>query len=153
MAVSVLFVCLGNICRSPLAEGIFRQLVDARGRSADFRIDSAGTGSWHAGEPPHPKSREVAADNGVDLSGQVSRQVHAAELGQWDWVIAMDASNHRNLARMGCPPGRLRMLLSFAGPDAPADVPDPYYEGGFPKVYSLIHEGCVGLLDFLDSME
>ncbi len=153
VAVSVLFVCLGNICRSPLAEGIFRHLVGERGLDDRYRIDSAGTGGWHVGEPPHPGSRAVAADNGVDLTGQVSRQVVREELGQWDWILAMDASNHRNLARMGCPPGRLRMLLSFAGVDAPIDVPDPYYEGGFPRVFSLVQDGCVGLLDFLESLE
>jgi protein-tyrosine phosphatase len=116
-----------------------------------YRIDSAGTGSWHVGEPPHSGSRAVAAQNGVDLSGQISRQVGPSELRDWDWVIAMDGSNHRNLARMGTRPGRLRMMLSFAGPETPADVPDPYYEGGFEGVFALVQQGCEGLFDFLES--
>jgi protein-tyrosine phosphatase len=149
MASSVLFVCLGNICRSPLAEGIFRHLVAEMG--GQYRIDSAGTGGWHVGEPPHPGSRAVALERGVDLTGQVSRKVRADELDQWDWIIAMDSSNRDNLLGMGADPKRVKMMLSFAGPDAPEDVPDPYYEGGFGRVYDLVHEGCAGLLEWLES--
>jgi len=148
MATSVLFVCLGNICRSPLAEGIFRHLV--QDASGSYRIDSAGTGGWHVGEPPHPGSRAVALERGVDLTGQVSRKVRPEELCQWDWIIAMDGSNRDNLLRMGAAPDRVKMLLSYAGADAPEDVPDPYYEGGFGRVYDLVQDGCVGLLRWLE---
>ena len=148
MATSVLFVCLGNICRSPLAEGIFRHLVEAG--DGTYRIDSAGTGGWHVGEPPHPGSRAVALQRGVDLTGQVSRKVSPEELNQWDWIIAMDGSNRDNLLRMGADPDRVKMMLSFAGQEAPDDVPDPYYEGGFGRVYDLVYEGCSGLLEWLE---
>ena len=148
MAKSVLFVCLGNICRSPLAEGIFRHLAMEAG--TDFRIDSAGTGDWHLDEPPHRGSRAVASAHGIDLSGQISRQVRPGELGEWDWIIAMDSSNRSNLLRLGADPDRVKMLLFFAGEDAPTDVPDPYFEGGFERVYDLVHEGCEGLLEWLE---
>jgi protein-tyrosine phosphatase len=148
VATSVLFICLGNICRSPLAEGIFRHL--AAPAISDFQIDSAGTGDWHLGEPPHAGSRAVARAHGIDMTGQVSRQVRPEELQDWDWIIAMDSSNQSNLLRMGADPARVRMLLEFAGEDAPSDVPDPYYEGGFERVYDLVHEGCSGLLEWLE---
>ena len=88
---------------------------------------------------------------GIDLSGQISRRVQQDELGRWDWIIAMDGSNQDNLLRMGADPDRVKMLLSYAGPDAPTDVPDPYYEGGFERVYELVHEGCSGLLEWLEA--
>jgi len=152
LPTSVLFVCLGNICRSPLAEGIFRDLVQRRGLGDRYRIDSAGTGSWHLGEPPHWGSQNVAKENGIDLDGQLSRKVRSAELSEWDWVIAMDGSNHANLERLGAHADQLRMLLTFAGPDAPQSVPDPYYEGGFEGVFDLVKQGCEGLLDHLESI-
>ena len=111
MASSVLFVCLGNICRSPLAEGIFRHLVSKM--DGQYRIDSAGTGGWHVGEPPHPGSRAVALERGVDLTGQVSRKVRADELDQWDWIIAMDSSNRDNLLGMGADPQRVKICLLY----------------------------------------
>jgi len=151
MATSVLFVCLGNICRSPLAEGIFRHLVERAG--GDYRIDSAGTGSYHQGEAPHAGSQAVALAHDVDISGQISRRVTSGDLADWDWIIAMDGSNQRDLLRLGADPARLKMLLGFAGSDAPSDVPDPYYEGGFERVYDLVAAGCEGLLTWLETRE
>ena len=149
MPTRVLMVCLGNICRSPLAEGIFRHQVDLAGRASDFVIDSAGTGGWHAGESPHPGSLEIAAAHGIDISHQTSRKVTATEIHSWDWVIAMDASNRRDLLNLGSPPDRTRLLLGFTPPGVDRDVPDPYYEGGFDRVYGMIEESCRHLLDFL----
>ena len=149
---SVLFVCLGNICRSPLAEGIFRHQVAARGRSSDFVIDSCGTSGYHAGEPPHHGSLDVAQERGVDLKGQRSRQVQSDDYERFDWLVAMDTSN-RNSLRHRAPAGfdeeRIVLLLDYARGDSPRDVPDPYYEGGFGGVFDLIEDGCDGFLAHL----
>ena len=119
-------VCLGNICRSPLAEGIFRHLVDAAGASDDFMVDSAGTGGWHVGNPPHQGSIDIALVRGIDIRDQRSRQVQASELHEWDWIIAMDESNRTNLLSLGAPPERTRLLLSFVPPGYSRGVPDPH---------------------------
>ena len=149
MPQRVLMVCLGNICRSPLAEGIFRAKVEAAGLADQFIIDSAGTGGWHVGESPHNGSREVALQHGINIDEQRSRQVTPNELGDWDWVIAMDASNLKNLLRMGANPAHTRLLLGFIPPGLDRNVPDPYYEGGFDRVYALIDDACTHLLEFL----
>jgi len=151
MSKNVLMVCLGNICRSPLAEGLFRSHVVARGLDADYHIDSCGTGGWHVGQPPHDGSIDIAQQNGLDISEQRSRQVHPGELEQWDWIIAMDASNHKNLLRLGADPAKTHLLLGFIPPGYKRDVPDPYYEGGFDRVYDLVDEGCRCLLDFIEN--
>jgi protein-tyrosine phosphatase len=144
---SVLFVCLGNICRSPLAEGIFRSVVERADLSDRFDIDSAGTGSWHVGNPPHPGSIAVAHAHGVDISDQRSRQLRPSDLERFDWIVAMDQSNMRNIRRL-TPEGDGAQLLRLLDgvPDGPDDVPDPYYEGGFDRVYDLVEAGCRALL-------
>lgn len=149
--MKVLFVCLGNICRSPLGEGVFRHLVEARGLSDRFVVDSAGTGGWHAGEAPDPRSVAVGRDHGVDLSAQRARQLVAADGARFDVIMAMDLSNLREIQ------GRIRGdaqvgLLLDELPDPPTrEVPDPYYGGpdGFEHVYGLIHGACEALLDRL----
>ena len=144
-------VCLGNICRSPLAEGIFKDLVRQRGLDAQFTVDSAGMVDYHVGEPPHRGSLEVAQRNGLDISDQRSRQVEAEDFQRFDWVIAMDTSNRnalRHMAPPGFPENRIRLLLDYAE-FGPRDVPDPYYTGGFDEVFALIRAGCAGLLDDL----
>ena len=145
--ISVLFVCLGNICRSPLAEGIFRSLVEQEGLVDRFEVDSAGTGSWHVGNPPHPGSIAVAHDHGVDIRGQRSRQLRPYDLDRYDWIVAMDSSNVRNIRRMEAAGDEARVVrLLEAVPGVPDDVPDPYYEGGFDSVYDLVETGCRALL-------
>ena len=151
MSTNVLMVCLGNICRSPLAEGLFRHHVVQRGRCKAYRIDSCGTGGWHVGEPPHQGSISIAKTHGIDITNQRSRQVRANELSEWDWIIAMDSSNTKNRLRMGADPARTRLLLSFIPPGQDRNVPDPYYEGGFDAVYDLVDAGCRHLLDFLET--
>ena len=151
MSTNVLMVCLGNICRSPLAEGLFRSHVIRRGLEHAYRIDSCGTGGWHVGESPHTGSISIAHAHGIDIRHQRSRQVQATELKQWDWIIAMDASNRNNLIQLGSDPERTRLLLSFVPPGTDRNVPDPYYEGGFDRVYNLVDEGCHHLLDFLET--
>ena len=151
MQTHVLMVCLGNICRSPLAEGIFQHLLDTNRLDSKYRVDSAGTGGWHVGEPPHTGSQDIANHHGIDISDQRSRQVTVNELEHWDWIIAMDASNLKNLLRMGAPKERTRLLLGFIPPGYNRDVPDPYYEGGFDRVYTLVQQGCEHLLEFLEN--
>lgn len=147
--ISVLFVCLGNICRSPLAEGVLRSLSRDAGLDGRIRVDSAGTGAWHVGEPPDPRSREVARRNGITLEGS-ARQVVPDDGESFDWILAMDRSNLRRLEEMGAGGARLHLLREFdprAGDDR--EVPDPYYggEGGFDRVYEMIDRSCRALLD------
>lgn len=150
-ATSVLFLCLGNICRSPLAEGVFRAEVERRGLAASFHIDSAGTGAWHAGEPPDARSVAVARAHGVDISGQRARQLVGHDFGRFDWIVAMDGDNFR-AASMRLPADARARVVRFMDfvPNAPgADVPDPYYGGpkGFQHVYDLLAAGAGPLLD------
>jgi protein-tyrosine phosphatase len=147
---SVLFVCLGNICRSPLAEGVFRHLAADAGLADRFVVDSAGTGAWHEGEPADSRSIQVAAAHGVTLDGR-ARQVTAEDLRAFDVVLAMDRDNLDVLEEISSTAGgtaRLHLLREF---DAAADsdeVPDPYYGGphGFENVYRMVHAACEGLL-------
>jgi protein-tyrosine phosphatase len=147
---SVLFVCLGNICRSPLAEGVFRHLVDEAGLSDRFEIDSAGTGDWHVGERPDARATVVAGRHGVRLDSR-ARQVSSDDLERFDYVVAMDRENLRALQRMGASLGasaEIRLLRAY---DAEADgdeVPDPYYGGasGFELVYDMVNRACAALL-------
>ncbi|WP_346906451.1 low molecular weight protein-tyrosine-phosphatase [uncultured Roseibium sp.] len=146
---SVLFVCLGNICRSPLAEGVFRHTVEQAGHSDRVLIDSAGTGSWHQGHAPDPRSISVAASNGIDISGLRARQVKQDDFDRFDLILAMDRDNLAALRRMCAAEqtGRIRLFLE----DPERDVPDPYYGGadGFQDVYKLVRNGCLDLLEDL----
>lgn len=130
---SVLFVCLGNICRSPTAEAVFR----TRSIGQDIRIDSAGTGAWHAGEPPDPRSRAEGERRGYSFAGQAARKVHVQDFHEFDFILAMDASNFSDLQAIR--PQNATAQLSLFLPDG-SDVPDPYYGGpdGFKDVVDLI---------------
>ena len=139
---SVVFVCLGNICRSPIAEGVARKIAKERG--LDIMIDSAGTGNWHVGKAPCEHSIAVAKENAIDISTLRARQVKPEDLEMFDLVIALDESNYNDLKRMGA--SSLHKLGVFGYNDE--DVPDPYFfDGyeGFDKVYEMI-EVCVGEL-------
>ena len=139
---SVLFVCLGNICRSPLAEGIMR--ARARERGIDLVVDSAGTGDWHVGEPPCEHSIRVAAMHGIDITGLRARQVEPEDLHRFSYLVGLDDANVADLKRMGA---RKVLKLGYYGYDG-ADVPDPYFFPGFEgfeKVYEMI-DTCVGNL-------
>ena len=149
---SVLFVCLGNICRSPLAEGLFRHHVERRGLGDRFVIDSAGTGNWHVGSLPHVESRRVARDRGLDISTQRARQIIPADLTTFDWVVAMDSTNHRDILSLPGAEGRsarVLRLLDVLASQVSKDVPDPYFGGpeGFDSVYDLLDEACAAFLD------
>ena len=145
MPTRVLFVCMGNICRSPTAEAVFAHLVNAAGRSDEFEIDSAGTGGWHAGEPADPRAIDAARTRGYRVTS-IARQVQAADFDDFDVIVAMDAHNLADLTRAAPPDARpkLRML-------AGVDVPDPYYGGhdGFAEVLDIVEDGCQQLLDEL----
>ena len=151
MAVKILFVCLGNICRSPAAEGILR--AKAKERDIDLVIDSAGTGGWHKGDPPDARMMKAAAKRGVDISYQRARQVDLSDFYQFDYLLAMDLSNHTDLLEMA-PPNRtcdIRLFLDFADCDT-RETPDPYYGGddGFAHVLDLLALGAEGFLDHLE---
>lgn len=147
--VKVLFVCLGNICRSPMAEAVFRHLVNERGLDGQIVVDSAGTGSWHVGEPPHEGTRRILSENDIDYSGIRARQVGRRDLEEFDYIIAMDAANLSDLRRLAGPnsPAVIARLLDFVPDREKDDVPDPYYTGNFAEVYRLIRSGCEHLLD------
>ena len=146
----VLFVCLGNICRSPLAEGVFRHLVEEAGLGDAIEIDSAGTGGWHTGEAPDPRSQEVAERHGVSLAGQAARRVVDEDFARFDWIVAMDEENERDLLARRPDDARARVVrLRDYDPDGPGDVPDPYYGGprGFDLVYAMVERSARELLD------
>lgn len=143
----VLFVCMGNICRSPMAEAVFRHLVAEAGLAERFVIDSAGTGAWHVGEPPHPGTLAVLARNGVDPGPQRARQLAPPDFAGFDYVVAMDDENLAALRGLPREAGASVSLLLDHAPGAGArEVPDPYYSGGFDHVYGLVLAGCRGLL-------
>ena len=140
---SILFVCLGNICRSPLAEGIAKQY--ANNHNLDIFIDSAGTSSWHEGENPCTNSIKVAKENGIDISKQKSRPVTNADKNRFDLIIALDQNNKIDLESLGF--SNVRLLGEFGGLGS-IDIPDPYYFSdfsGFEKVYKLIEQGIDGI--------
>ncbi|MCL4742462.1 MAG: low molecular weight phosphotyrosine protein phosphatase [Phycisphaerales bacterium] len=151
---SLLFVCLGNICRSPLAEGIFLHLADARGVRDRFEADSCGTGAWHVGERPDARAAAVARQNGVKLVS-IARQLDPRrDFERFDLLLPMDRTNRDDLLDAGAPESRVRLMRSFDPTLAGAgerelDVPDPYYGGpdGFQHVFDMLVRSCTGLLD------
>lgn len=146
-AYRILFVCLGNICRSPLAEGVFRSVVDQAGRSAEFEIDSAGTGGWHAGSRPDPRSVAVAARHGIDISSQRARKVTMADFDRFNLILGMDVSNVATLRRLcGNRHPAIAGFIEFST-GFMRDVPDPYFGGskGFDDVYRMILEASQAL--------
>jgi protein-tyrosine phosphatase len=150
----VLFVCLGNICRSPLAESVFRHLVEEAGLADRFEIDSAGTGSWHVGERPDARAAHVARARGIELAG-CARQVTPEDLVAFDHVIAMDRDNLRELqhmARSAPASAKIRLLRDYDPHRDGDDVPDPYYGGasGFEDVFEIVSRSCASLLASLE---
>ncbi len=151
----LLMVCLGNICRSPLAEAVVRKTLRERGLEDRYLLASAGTGSWHVGGGADPRSVETARRHGLDLSGHVARQITPRGIADWDWFVAMDASNRMDLLDMGAPAERVLMMRQFeAGgdPDLAPDVPDPYYGGpdGFEQAWTMLENNAERLIDFLE---
>ena len=150
--VKVLFICMGNICRSPTAEGVFRHKVENAGLTEQIGIDSAGTHAYHVGSSPDGRAQDAALKRGIDLSTQRARRVTADDFFNFDYVIAMDTSNTRDLLAI-CPEGyeeRIRLFLDFADAQE-TEVPDPYYgQGrGFEIVLNLVEDAADGLLEHI----
>ena len=149
----ILFVCMGNICRSPTAEGVFRRAVAERAPDLGIEIDSAGTHDYHVGDPPDPRSIAAASRRGVDLSHLRARMVSDEDFERFDLIIAMDRLNRATLLDRSPEPfrERIRLFMEFAGSGEIEDVPDPYYGGtpGFERVLDLAEEAAAGLLDEL----
>ncbi|HSV29773.1 MAG TPA: low molecular weight protein-tyrosine-phosphatase [Candidatus Omnitrophota bacterium] len=151
--VKVLFVCTGNICRSPTAEGVFRALVEREGLGQVVTVDSAGTHGYHVGEPPDTRSCAAARQRGIELSALRARKVKPSDFEEFDLVLAMDRGHHQILSQL-CPKGqeeRLYLFMDFAPHWGIRDVPDPYYGGGdgFEKVLDMIEQGSAALLDHI----
>ncbi len=149
--MKILMVCLGNICRSPLAEGIMTDKVRKLG--LDWLVDSAGTGAWHVGEQPDHRSIRVADKYGIDISRQRARQFKPHDLDRFDLILAMDSSNHRDILRHASLPAhreKVRLIMDFVPQTSDANVPDPYWDdNGFESVFSMLDQACDRVLRHL----
>ena len=149
----VLFVCTGNICRSPTAEAIFRRLVADAGMAEAVTADSAGTHAYHVGEPPDPRSQKAAAKRGYDLSALRARTIEDADFQRFDLILAMDQEHYATLSRSaGAAAGhKLKLMMSYARRFKEREVPDPYYGGpqGFERVLDMLEDAAQGLLEAL----
>jgi protein-tyrosine phosphatase len=155
--ISVLFVCLSNICRSPMAEGVFRQVVADAGLSDRFHIDSSGTGSWHVGRPPDLRAQQALAARGIDISAQRARQFTRDDFKTFDLVLAMDRSNHDRLFRLAPDvyEPNLWLFMKYAPEMGVCEIPDPFFGGaeGFDYVLNLIEVASRGLLGSIIKQE
>ena len=151
--MKILFVCLGNICRSPTAEAVLRALAAREAPELALEVDSAGTAGYHIGELPDPRTRQAAARRGYDLNSLRARIVEPDDFERFDLILAMDRDNLRVLQRRAPPSAheRLHLFLEFGPPDGPEDIPDPYYGGpnGFEEVLDLVETAARGLLTHL----
>lgn len=143
MPVKILMVCLGNICRSPLAEGILQSKLPAE----KFIVDSAGTGNWHAGQGPDKRSVETAKNRGLDISCQIARQLQPSDFEEFDHIYVMDASNYRDVTALApddASKAKVKLMMDELYPGQNVDVPDPYWSelDGFDKVYDMLDEAC-----------
>lgn len=153
----ILFVCTGNICRSPTAEGVFRHMVARAGLADSISTDSVGLGDWHVGDPPDARAIKSAAGRGVDISDLRARQLAPADFDRFDLLLAMDEGHHRDMLRRatGEQRNKVRMFMEAAAGDPAPAVPDPYYGGpdGFEAVLDMIEEGSRAWLAELEARE
>jgi protein-tyrosine phosphatase len=151
--VKVLFVCMGNICRSPTAQGVFENLVREQGLIDRILIDSAGTHAYHIGNPPDQRSQAAARNRGLDLSGQRARKVEVLDFERFDYILAMDRANLEDLLRLAQQEQleRLHLFMRFASRWKVDEVPDPYYGGnsGFERVLDMVEDAAAGLLEHI----
>ncbi|KAA3621356.1 MAG: low molecular weight phosphotyrosine protein phosphatase [Bacteroidetes bacterium] len=147
--MKILMVCLGNICRSPLAEGIMQRKIEENG--LPWKVDSAGTSSWHIGEPPDRRSIEVAKKHGIDIAAQRGRQIRQEDLSEFDFIYAMDTSNFRDILKLANSPEqeeKVKLILNETTPNEDNSVPDPYWDDdGFENVYQLLHRACQKIIE------
>lgn len=153
--IRVLFVCLGNICRSPMAEAIMRDLVEKEGLKDKIKVDSAGTGHWHVGERPHKGTIDILDKYKISHKDIVGRQMNSSHIEEHQYIIAMDADNQQQIYRLARENKGtyISRLMDFVPEDEREDVPDPYYTGNFEEVYEMISEGCKQLLSFVKERE
>lgn len=145
--IKVLFVCHGNICRSPMAEFVFKDMVKQRGKEKEFLIESAATSTEEIGNRVYPPARRKLAEHGISCEGKTARQMRASDYRRFDLLIGMDRANLRNMQRIcgGDPDGKIHLLLDYT--DRPGDVADPWYTGDFDATWRDVEEGCRGLLN------
>ncbi len=143
--IRVLFVCLGNICRSPMAEAVFARKVRDAKLEDSILADSAGTGGWHIGSPPHPETQRVLKERSIH-SQHRARQITPSDLNRFDYILTMDEQNYREVLALGSGTAKVVRFLSYAPELGRTDVPDPYYVGGYEGVYALVKAASTGLL-------
>lgn len=145
----IIFVCLGNICRSPMAEFVMKDIVEKAGLSHEFEIASAATSTYEIGNPVYPPARQKLAEHGIDCKGKTARQITKKDYDYYDYIVAMDQSNIRNLKNMlsNDPQGKISLLMDCTS--RPADVADPWYTGDFQATWDDVSEGCEALLKFI----
>lgn len=152
MKQKVLFVCLGNICRSPMAEAVMRHFVEQEGLSHLIEVDSAGTGDWHIGKPPHEGTRKLLDEKVISYAGMKARQVRAEDLYDFTYIVCMDNQNFKDVQRVfkqaagEGQQGKVITFMSLVTGAHVTEVPDPYYTGNFEEVYQLVEQGCRTLL-------
>ena len=149
--INVLFVCLGNICRSPMAEAIFRHMVKEAGLEGAISVESAGIGEWHVGEPPHKGTRRLLKQKGISTEGITARQITPDDFERFEYIVTMDQENLAYMERQRGEAGtaKVRLLMTYVKDPRIKEVPDPYYTGDFNETYELIEAGCRALLDHI----